>query len=542
MRLIPDLLLESKSSAESKVFATLARSKLAGDWVAMHSVNCSAHEYKHWCEIDFLLIGPPGMFVLEVKGGRITLEDGIWRYRDRFGVDHKSSEGPFVQARGAMYALRGLLADRYRIPDLDAHQLTFGFGVAFPDGTWTVDTPEMPRVLVADASVVSDATAFDEYLVRLTAYWKSKFPRGRKLSAADVSELRRRIRPDVDVYPSFSTRIGLALRQMQTLTEEQYRVLDVIEANDRVIVTGGAGTGKTYLMIQCARRARANLKTALVVTESPVLAAQIRMMEPDRSICVTDIAALEDIASVYDILFVDEGQDMLDMGYLDRLSKRVVGGLERGCWRWFMDPNNQAHVAGRFDRDALTYLTDSLPTGRPVMLPLTRNVRNTREIIARVHAWTGAEIGNAQWTGHGLPPRVVVYESEQDLAGKLGEVIEELTAKDIPLEHIGIVLGGGFDAGFLEQIAPFLRSKIVPLTPATVRAQLAGRIVLGSAAAFKGLERPAVLLVGFAGRGCIAERVSEFYVAATRANYALVVFADRELGKELKSVAPEVLR
>lgn len=542
MRLIPDVILESKSNAESKVFETLARSKLPGEWVAMHSVNCSVHEYKHWCEIDFLLIGPPGLFVLEVKGGRITLENGTWRYRDRFGVDHKSSEGPFVQARGAMYALRDLLAQRYRIRGLDIHQLTFGFGVAFPDGTWAVDTPEMPRILVADASVVSDGTEFDEYLVRLTAYWREKFPRSRNLSPMDVSELRRRIRPDVDVYPSFSTRIGLALRQMQTLTEEQYQVLDVIEANDRVIVTGGAGTGKTYLMIQCARRARANSKTVLVVTESPVLAAQIRMMESDKSIHVTDIAALEDTSLVCDVLFVDEGQDMLDMGYLDRLSKNVAGGLERGCWRWFMDPNNQAHVAGRFDRDALTYLTDGLPTGRPVMLPLSRNVRNTREIISRVHDWTGAEVGSAQWTGHGLPPRIVVYESMQDLADRLSDVIEELTGKDIPLEHIGIVFAEGLDAGFLGQIAPSLRSKIVPLSPATVRAQLAGRIVCGSAAVFKGLERPAVLLVGFAGRGCIAERVSEFYVAATRANYALIVFTDKDLGSELKYLAPGVSR
>ena len=85
----------------------MARSTLPGEWVAMHSVNCSVHEYKHWCEIDFLLIGPPGLFVLEVKGGRIILENGTWRYRDRFGVDHKSSEGPFVQARGAARCARG---------------------------------------------------------------------------------------------------------------------------------------------------------------------------------------------------------------------------------------------------------------------------------------------------------------------------------------------------------------------------------------------------------------------------------------------------
>ena len=82
---------------------------LGEGWTAYHSLNCSEHAYKHWAEIDFLVVGPEAILVLEVKGGRVHCKDGLWTYTDRFGRSRTSSEGPYGQARSAMYALRGSL-------------------------------------------------------------------------------------------------------------------------------------------------------------------------------------------------------------------------------------------------------------------------------------------------------------------------------------------------------------------------------------------------------------------------------------------------
>jgi hypothetical protein len=73
---------------------------------------------------------------------------------------------------------------------------------------------------------------------------------------------------------------------------------------------------------------------------------------------------------------------------------------------------------------------------------------------------------------------------------------------------------------------------LVGLDPTVVRARLAGRIVWGSARHFKGLERPVVLVLGFGDRTPV--RSPEFYVAATRANYHLIVFADKRTVEALK--------
>ena len=39
-----------------------------------------------------------------------------------------------------------------------------------------------------------------------------------------------------------------------------------------------------------------------------------------------------------DVLVVDEGQDLLNFEFFDALNRSVKGGLEKGRWRWFMDP------------------------------------------------------------------------------------------------------------------------------------------------------------------------------------------------------------
>jgi hypothetical protein len=103
MRMIPDVLLQTPSTAEAKVFHLLRGIKCDAAWVGYHSLNCSEHAYKHWAEIDFLIVRPDAILVLEIKGGRVQCRDGLWTFTDRFDRQHTSTEGPYQQARSAMY-------------------------------------------------------------------------------------------------------------------------------------------------------------------------------------------------------------------------------------------------------------------------------------------------------------------------------------------------------------------------------------------------------------------------------------------------------
>jgi hypothetical protein len=76
---------ETKSNAERKVFDLLENLEMEDGWTALHSLNVSEHQYKQWCELDFVIVGPEGIIVLEVKGGGVECKDGIWHFTNRIG-------------------------------------------------------------------------------------------------------------------------------------------------------------------------------------------------------------------------------------------------------------------------------------------------------------------------------------------------------------------------------------------------------------------------------------------------------------------------
>src|SRR5436309_14272629 len=116
MRMVPPVMLEPfQSAAEAHVFRLLEATDLGKHATAYHSVNLPRHAYKLVAEIDFAVITPEIVLVLEVKGGGIHCHDGMWTYTDRYGVGHHNSEGPFQQARSAMFALRDILRNRAQI-------------------------------------------------------------------------------------------------------------------------------------------------------------------------------------------------------------------------------------------------------------------------------------------------------------------------------------------------------------------------------------------------------------------------------------------
>lgn len=532
MEIVPDVVFDFPSDAEERVFRLLTSVSLGSEWTAYHSLNLSEHEYKVWAEIDFLLIGPEVALVLEIKGGGIRRDQGVWLYRDRFGVEHRNSEGPFNQAKSAMYALRERLAEHHRLPVVRDGHLLFGWGVVFPDINWRVDTPEHPAELVADRTDLADAGAFERYVTRLKKYWESKLGRREGATSNALKDLRLAIRPDVDLYPPLTAHVGRVLSRMQRLTDEQYERMAIIRANRRAIVSGGAGTGKTFLAMQLARRELALDQSVLLIVSSPVLAAWLRRLEPDRRMEVVAFDDLDDEGE-FDVLIVDEGQDLVDIDVFSVLSGGLKDGLVGGRWYWFMDENRQAGLRGVFDREAFEYLASGFGGTAVARIPLTENVRNTFEVVERVETWTGAVIGHSRRAGHGRKPRVIPLSDSGGLCTALGELVDELLEEGADPEAIGIVYPDSFDASVLFGLDRRVRRRLIPLDLTSIRSELRGRIVHGRVGDFKGLERPIAICVGFDDPALLEDGASELYVAATRANYGLYLLSDVRFVGEL---------
>jgi hypothetical protein len=536
VRMIPNVLLGDPPSAEKRVFEALQRLDLGGDWQAFHSLNCSEHEYKRWSEIDFLVVGPSGLYVLEIKGGRVAVSEGLWTFTDRWGRVHRRSEGPFRQASSAMFALEKALLKQHGL-GADLRGATFGFGVMLIDVDWDVSTPEMPAEVVCDLLGFRRGLGVEAYLRRLVKYWRGKAgSKAVELDAAQLRLIKQKLRPEVDVYPPFSVRLGASKDEMLRLTDEQYDRLDMLDANDRIVVGGGAGTGKTFLMLQAARREVASERKVLVVVESSVLAAHLNTLERSEGLTIHSYAELEQGHGPreVDVLLVDEGQDLLFMDALALLSDRLRGGLDDGRWRWFMDENRQSGIAGRRDEDAQQFLLEGLTTGTPTRVLLTRNCRNTREIIETVESWTGARIGRASLLDSLGVPGIHEYTSARELADEVARVLDGLLEKGVELDEIAIIHPKGANPIAPAALPGRLAKACVPLDVNTVRAGLRNRVVVGAVDRFKGLERPVVLAVGFDLPEMTKARLAELYVATTRGNFELHLFAGKTVARELR--------
>jgi hypothetical protein len=364
---------DGKSDAEHEVFDNL-RAQLSHEWTCLHSLGLANHKRKVWAEIDFLLIGPPGVFCLEVKGGHVARGDGVWIFRNRHGNENRKREGPFEQVGSAAGALRGFFR-RERRKTLDS---IVGYGVVMPDVPCTMRGPDVDSEVVVDETTIGEG--MHRFVDRLTHVWDQRYrhQRGREprqLSRADRKEIVTLLRGDFDLVPSLPTRMGWATKELIRLTKQQAELLRRLDENPRVLVRGAAGTGKTVIALEEASRAACAGSRVLFVCFNRLLAASLQNTVPE-GVRVSTLHALmsklireaglddelpdADEADLYehffpllslealskptapkpfDMLVVDEGQDVLLDNYLDVLDQLVVGGLSDGRWRMFYDPN-----------------------------------------------------------------------------------------------------------------------------------------------------------------------------------------------------------
>jgi hypothetical protein len=424
MKMVPGTPHPTNSMAEMRVFDRL-RAAFQNDatWTGFHSLNLTDHAYKRFGEIDFLVCGRDGLFVLEVKGGGVSCAEGVWCYTNRFGRGGQSVEGPFRQAESALHALVAKL--RENLPHQVVSQFTIGYGVIFPDCEWRVSGAEWDPHLVGDARSLKRLEA---WMSELFQYWRCKDGRQTRADKEALGTLKQYLRPQVEVAAPLFIQAGLVEEYVTTLTEDQMEMVDVVDANDRVLCSGGAGTGKTFLALELARRWTSADKHVLLVCRSNWLRRflESKLSLPGLVICSLDsarAAAKRMGVERFDSMIVDEGQDLMDMESLDHLDVLLKNGLEHGRWCFFYDVNNQSGLFGAVDPEAMAYLTGC--NAAPV--PLRTNCRNTHMILEKVQEMLGADMGVR---GAGKGPKVREHdvstreESAEVLLREINEIVE----------------------------------------------------------------------------------------------------------------------
>lgn len=527
MRMIPASPHKTESNAEKKIFDALRQTfggHLNSEYIALHSLNLTRHTKKRFGEIDFLIVGPLGILALEVKGGRVSCSQGVWFYTNKNGDVNTSYEGPFKQAESALHGLMSKLKDK--LPHTVTESFTIGFGVVLPDCRLSTSGAEWDPQMVCDDGAHKD---MERWLKSLFRYWRAKDSKQRLASQDSVKQMIQFLRPEFEAIIPLHSRIEKASDEIKKLTESQMAFVDSIELNQRVICSGGAGTGKTLLAVELARQWTADNAEVALVCCSPWLMNYLKsnFVIPGLTICTVQglkNAARRADVEKFDYMIIDEGQDLLSMDLLSSLDDFVSGGLENGRWCFFHDVNNQAGLFGEIESEALEYL-NSLNASR---ITLKRNCRNTAIILEKVKILTGADVGVS---GAGSGPEVVekMTNGIQELADVLSDQIYRVVQDGgIPESDVTVLVYGVTEQKLLNYLPETLRKSIVVLDEYSMQTFPPSGISISKVENFKGLENEAIILAGLQRGVNEQKNRAVAYVAMTRARSVLTIIYQGE--------------
>ena len=242
----PQRLPENASASERPIFTALQQ--LKDPWRVFHSVAWQSRRNGRQGdgEADFVLLHPNhGLIVIEAKGGSISIKDGKWFTSNKSGL---FPINPFEQAVSSKHALIRYLRDA--IPELP--RVESGHAVWFPNVKASGDlSAEAPDALVLDRTDLERPAAAINEVVN---HWNLH----KTIDEQSIEAITDRLAPTVTIRHTLADHVAEVEARLVELTETQRRALAGLSRARRVLVYGGAGTGKTVLAEEQARRLSAD--------------------------------------------------------------------------------------------------------------------------------------------------------------------------------------------------------------------------------------------------------------------------------------------
>lgn len=470
---------EIKSNAEKKMYDVLQKLEMEDAYV-LHSLGLPKHQTKIYGEIDFVVVCKRGLACLEIKGGRVECREGKWFFTDRYGVERQKPEGPFAQVTGNMFSLLIELKNRFPA-NPHMKNILVACGVVFPDIEFRASSQEMIQEIVYD-NRTNDIT---DYLNAVFDYWKNRQHRETtKLSSNDVKEIVNYLRGDFSFIPTLKDRLNNIEQRLVRLTNEQAQIMTALGLNSHLLIEGNAGTGKTLLATEFARKRAEQGDRVLYLTFNKNLANNINSQINDiGNLKVINIHALfgeyvpVDVVRVkenpqryfgeilpdqffewvtslpgeeldklkYDLLVMDEGQDIIKPAYLYSLDVLLKNGLERGDWAIFYDEKQNIYNPEYADG------MDIIESYTCTRFRLFVNCRNTVQIGTYSSQASGVEICEFLHE-NGEEVQKISYTDKVDFKQKIKVIFKNLRAEKVDLSDVVFLAPKKYSNSILDEV------------------------------------------------------------------------------------------
>jgi len=565
-KMIPPHWHDDTPRSEQRVFSLLQNDPQSENWVVLHSLNLKQSGNQPYGEVDFVVLIPgAGVLCLEVKGGRVACKDGKWTTTDAAGSVFPLKRSPFNQAQQGMHEVRKSLEERlarcqefYRVP--------FGYVVIFTD----VEAPPL-EIGTEPWEVVDHHGVNTGLAVQLLRAAKNQRARHHITSSppepqpALLRKMKETLRPDFERIIARGTVVGDCERRLLRLTEEQYDKLDLLADNARCLFEGAAGTGKTLLALEFARRCARGGDHVLLICFNRLLgdwfSNEVRATAAGMNVttgrfykCLRDAIfsspigsefqtaeersdeselfdrvyplygqlALEGSESRFDVIVMDEAQDLVRPAVLDLLNLWVKGGLGDGRWAFFGDFHRQA-IYGN-ERPSDVHQLIGTRCGSYARARLSQNCRNTRRIGEETALLSGFDappyrMGQVD----GLPVDYLEYTDAQSQTAALEKVLSKIAGeRDIAPEDVVILSKHRLEQSVAGRVANTALVRVQSVDRGAVKHGRVPTFWFATAQAFKGMESKIIVLCDVDRMETDSDR-SLLYVAMSRARSLLTV-------------------
>ena len=568
------------SSAEKRVFDLLTKDPDTEGWTVLHSLGLAHRGGAPYGEIDFVVIIPrEGIVTIEVKGGRLNCVNGDWFSTDRRDVVHKLKKSPFMQSRDSMFALRDAVIEHFGEGSEEA-ECPIGNAVVFPNYSCPPITTEFDRADAIDRDDLRRPISVSLKRVIRARLRQFQRRRGERLpTPTQANSIQNFFRPDFERVIAKSVTLGHSEEVLLKLTEEQYRFLDTLMDNPRCLFEGAAGTGKTLLALEYAERAQKSGARVLLTCYNNLLAqwfrrrtdgsgittgtwhqiirqiiltsddAQEFLREETRARADGDTArlfgelypfyaelALERFGEPFDVIVMDEGQDLCDEATLNFVNRILRGGLAGGTWAIFGDFTGQAlYQAPGEGIEALSGYVDHF-----VRAKLTLNCRNTRRIGEETTIVSGFDEAPFRLNEEvGLPVDYRYWKSAEDLRDLIGSTVQRLHRNGIDTDDIVVLSPNRLENSALAGAGNVDGIPVVDCSRSLDAPN--GCLKFSTIHAFKGLESPVVIVIDVEGVDDLVSQ-SLMYVGMSRARGMLILMLNERARSSIQSRIRESLR
>jgi hypothetical protein len=484
-------------------------------------------------EIDFiLLLKDLGVVIIEVKGGHISFDGQDW-----IQSDSKSSRTiyPAAQAKRNMHTFREFLRNRWSQGNIKSDWI-----ICFPDSqVKTSNSPDLPIEKIVDKNNLE--FILSTIKSNLNSKSNTSAPSGKAWIDAALTHLQPNSLKELDKESA----LGNNYAHIKELTHQGIKLLEQLSDNEKFIVYGPAGSGKTWLAFEQAKIwIEQGLKIGIVAYNRGLVSylhkkelelpegarpefigtfhefakligatagAPSNYNEENNPYAEALIKAAEKLSEEekFDAFIVDEAQDFMSSWWT---------ALEI-C----LKKNGQIGAFG--DVNQKVFGKRNFPISKYAKFRLKENIRNSKQIAELAALFTDESLIAR---GPNSFPIEFIEVLEQKVIDAADDVVERLTEKEN--WHPG-------------EIALLTTKNRHP-----VHAEIANKdrdlywsdfwtndnVFYGTVGGFKGLERPVVILAvdGFHN----AEEFNDFiYVGLTRARDKLVVVGSKENLKKLKT-------